>query len=126
VDFQIDAAIVFKNWHFRKTRSQKLQVYFLFLTKKIETKQRLDGRIWGAGLIESWLMYDGKYVLVPMEPRRDNNLKEAPTRATSDDIREHPVWVRLRDAIMRALIPFAEARAAVVLALDEAIPAASP
>ena len=71
-------------------------------------------------------MYDGKYVLVPMEPRRENNLKEAPERATNDDIRGHPMWVRLRDTIMRALTPFAEARAALVLALDEAVPATSP
>jgi hypothetical protein len=62
-----------------------------------------------------------------MEPRRENNLKEAPAAPTpEEDIAEHPVWVKLRSAIMLALLPFAEARAAVVLAVDNALAATSP
>ena len=71
-------------------------------------------------------MYDGRYVLVPMEPRRENNLKEAPASAPIEDIADHPMWARLREVLMRALMPFAEARAAVVLALEAMQPVNSP
>ena len=71
-------------------------------------------------------MYDDLYVLVPMVPQRPNNLKEPPAPPAADDIAEHPVWLRIRTAIMMALQPFAEARAAVVVALDRALPANSP
>jgi hypothetical protein len=70
--------------------------------------------------------YENYYVLVPMEPRRDNDLKEAPSRATDEKFEDHPMWIRVQDMLVRALQPFAEARAAVLLGLDELFPASSP
>ena len=64
-------------------------------------------------------MYDGVYELEPIEPRRDHNLKQEAT-SPGGNLEEHPMWVRLRTAMMMALQPFAEAREAVVLALDQA------
>jgi hypothetical protein len=68
-------------------------------------------------------MYDGVYVMVPMEARRDN-YKKGPAReaATELMVREHPLWLRLQETIMNALRPFAEARAAVLLALEQTQP----
>ena len=72
--------------------------------------------------------YENYYVLTPMEPRRDNDLKESPSRAPVPDekFEEHPMWLRIRDVVERALQPFAEARTAVLLGLDELFPASSP
>jgi hypothetical protein len=64
--------------------------------------------------------YENFYVLVPMEPRRDSDLKEAPPGATENDkFEDHPKWVEIQYVLMRALRPFAEAREAVVLGLGE-------
>jgi hypothetical protein len=68
-------------------------------------------------------VYDDLYVLEPTEPRRENNLVNAPA---VEDIADHPMWQRLREAILRALMPFAEARAAVVSALSKALAVSSP
>jgi hypothetical protein len=71
-------------------------------------------------------MYDGKYVLVPMEPRRENNLKNPAVQEPVElVVRRHPVWAQLEDAILYALQPFMEARAAVLRALDAIQPVSS-
>jgi hypothetical protein len=71
-------------------------------------------------------MYDGVYVLVPMEPRRDNDLKNPQVEEAAElVVREHPLWAKLEDAIFYALQPFVEARAAVVRALDALQPLSS-
>ena len=57
-------------------------------------------------------------VLVPMEPRRENNLKEAPASVADVVFEEHPMWVRVQDVLRERLQPFAEARAAVILGLS--------
>jgi hypothetical protein len=68
-------------------------------------------------------MYDDVYVLVPIEPRRDD-YKTEPAREETPEliVRQHPLWLRLQETIMTALRPFAEARAAVLLALEQAQP----
>ena len=70
--------------------------------------------------------YENYYVLVPMEPRLDSDLKEAPAPANDEKFEDHPMWLRIQDMLVRALQPFAEARAAVLLGLDELFPASSP
>jgi hypothetical protein len=71
-------------------------------------------------------MYDDVYVMVPMEGRRDNyKTQPGETAVTEFMVRQHPVWVRLQDTIMNALRPFAEARAAVLLALEQPQPTSS-
>jgi hypothetical protein len=67
-------------------------------------------------------MWSYFYLLVPIEPRRDDNLKEAPAEDAGERMREHPMWIRLEDAIVRALEPFMEARLAVSRALDAVQP----
>ena len=69
--------------------------------------------------------YENYYMLVPMEPRRDNDLK-GPSPANDEKFEDHPTWLRVQDMLVRALQPFAEARAAVLLGLDELFPASSP
>ena len=63
-----------------------------------------------------------KYGLTAMEPRRDEKLKKTEVEDAGDRLREHPMWMRLEDTIMNALRPFVEARAAVLLALQQAQP----
>ena len=70
--------------------------------------------------------YDNYYVMGPMEPRRDGDSKEAPSRAADDKFEDHPMWVRVLDLLTRALQPFEEARTAVLLGLDELFLASSP
>jgi hypothetical protein len=47
-----------------------------------------------------------EYVLEPMEPRRDNDLKEAPPPANDEKFEDHPMWLRVQDMLVRALQPF--------------------
>jgi hypothetical protein len=68
-------------------------------------------------------MLDYFYELVPIAPRRDNNLKDtAGEGAGPERMCEHPMWMRLEDLVIRALEPFMEARIAAARALDEAQP----
>ena len=71
-------------------------------------------------------MYDDLYVLEPTEPRRENNLTNEPASTDEDKFENHPMWVRIQDVLRKALEPFAEARAAVLLGLDELFAASSP
>ena len=68
----------------------------------------------------------GEYftTLDAMTPRRDGCSPAASeaTPAPASSVRLDPMWSRLEDTILRALLPFAEARAAVVIALDSMQP----
>ena len=63
--------------------------------------------------------YEDFYVLLPMEPQRDNDLKESPPRVSDEKFDDHPMWLGVMDVLVRALQPFAEAREAVLRGLDE-------
>ena len=64
------------------------------------------------------------YELEPITPRPEASAVEQPEAIKPVPLEEHPHWIRLRVAMMHALWPFAEARAAVVRAIEdlEALP----